>query len=217
MLGHGPLRVLLLCLVMGATAAAQSQTLPNGFMTTPFVYDPTVGDDFIIQIEKCGTNAIWGQSLDGAGAFAGLNGGNRYGDPANCSAATSPSFNNEFVPIVRLGYRVGVSQACLPLPPDPYQTNQTGASMTISGVIDPGGFFSIQKSGAVNAPETLDLASTNVGLGWDIGLTLGVATSPSVLVTPGVQVVNLDLTSPALTFLNGGVGLNLLTTAFPVP
>ena len=29
--------------------------------------------------------------------------------------------------------------------------------------------------------------------------------------------MNLDLTSPALTFLNGGVGLNLLTTAFPVP
>ena len=73
-------------------------------LTTPFVYDPSLGNDFVLQIDKCGTTISWGNYIDGIGAGAGLNGGNRYGDINACSTATSGFSNNEYVPIVMIEY-----------------------------------------------------------------------------------------------------------------
>ena len=86
-----------------ASGGPTSTFIPLG-LTTPFVYDPTTGNDFIIQIVKCGTNAIWGANMDGASGGAGTNGGNRYGFNGSCTATTSTFSNNEFVPIVRIDY-----------------------------------------------------------------------------------------------------------------
>ena len=77
--------------------------IPLG-LSAPFVYDPSTGNDFIIQLVKCGTTATWGATMDGASGTAGLNGGNRYGFNGSCTAVTSTFSNNEFVPIVRIDY-----------------------------------------------------------------------------------------------------------------
>lgn len=82
---------------------ASATWIPLG-LTNTFVYDPTLGEDFIIQIESCGLTASWGASLDGATGAAFAVGGNRYGDTASCGASVSTFSNNEFVPIVRLDY-----------------------------------------------------------------------------------------------------------------
>ena len=84
------------------TAAATSDWEPMG-LDTPFLYDPTQGD-FIFQIRKCGTNQTWGQSIFGSSGTVGANGGNRYGNTADCSAATSTFANNEFVPVIKIDY-----------------------------------------------------------------------------------------------------------------
>jgi hypothetical protein len=83
----------------GATAT----WIPIG-VTSPFTYDPTSGDDFILQIEKCGTNATLGVSLDGKTGSVGLNGGNRYGHVSDCAALTQSTNNNEYVPVIRIDY-----------------------------------------------------------------------------------------------------------------
>jgi hypothetical protein len=85
------------------SGGATSTWIPLG-VTSPFLYDPTLGNDFIIQLVKCGTIATWGTSLDGSSGGAGLNGGNRYGFNGSCTALTSTFSNNEYVPIVRIDY-----------------------------------------------------------------------------------------------------------------
>ncbi len=89
-----------------ASGGSTGTWIPLG-LTGSFTYDPTAGDDFVIQIEKCGTNATWGATMDGASGAAGVNGGNRYGDTTNCSAASSSFNNNEFVPIVKIDFSTG--------------------------------------------------------------------------------------------------------------
>lgn len=73
-------------------------------ITTPFLYDPTLGNDLVIQLEKCGTVTPWGQSIDGSSGTAGANLGNRYGSTTSCSAAMQNFNNNEYVPIVMIDY-----------------------------------------------------------------------------------------------------------------
>jgi hypothetical protein len=77
--------------------------MPFG-LDEPFYYDPTLGDDFILQIRKCSTISTWGQSIDGVTGSSGAVGGNRYGHLTDCSA-TSHSFNNdEFVPTILIDW-----------------------------------------------------------------------------------------------------------------
>lgn len=83
----------------GATAT----WVPMG-ITGRFIFDPRTGNDFIIQIEKCGTNTTWGTTMDGSSGSPGANGGNRYGDTSSCTATMSSFNNNEFVPVVRIDY-----------------------------------------------------------------------------------------------------------------
>jgi hypothetical protein len=76
--------------------------LPLG-LTGAFLYDPSGGNDFIVQIRKCGSGTLMGP-LDGQFAPGGTIGGNRYGHISNCAALTENFRNNEFVPIVRISY-----------------------------------------------------------------------------------------------------------------
>ncbi len=69
-----------------------------------FEYDPTQGNDFIIQIETCGAITPWGVALDGVSGPPGSVGGNRYGATTSCTATSHTFSNNEFVPVVKVAY-----------------------------------------------------------------------------------------------------------------
>lgn len=85
-------------------------------LTTPFVYDPSLGDDFVIELRTCSPVTSWGQSIDGGfGSGAGSVMGNRYGDTSNCAATSSGFQNNEYVPVVLIEYGPvgpGLSLSC---------------------------------------------------------------------------------------------------------
>ncbi|MBK9385643.1 MAG: PKD domain-containing protein [Planctomycetes bacterium] len=73
----------------------------------PFLYDPTSGNDFIVELRTPGTGPGTNPVLhatDGQTGAANANGGNRYGDTANASATNWTFSNNEFVPIVQIHY-----------------------------------------------------------------------------------------------------------------
>lgn len=84
-------------------APTNADWLPLG-MTVPFVYDRTIGNDFVLQIRTCGTGVVWGQSIFGATGSANSVGGNRYGDINSCTATAYAFNNNEYVPIIRIDY-----------------------------------------------------------------------------------------------------------------
>ncbi|NRA95896.1 MAG: PKD domain-containing protein, partial [Planctomycetes bacterium] len=47
---------------------------------------------------------VFGTSIHGQSGLAGVNGGNRYGDTANCASVTSTFQNNEYVPVIMIDY-----------------------------------------------------------------------------------------------------------------
>ncbi len=183
-------------------------------MTVPFTYDPSHGD-FVIQVEKCGGGTTWCALLDGVGGPAGSVAGNRYGHPSDCAASSSVFQNDLFVPVVRIGYVRGAHQPVLPLPPTPYQVNQPGAGLTLAGQPDPGGYDPIMRMSLPGVAESIDLWSANGGAPYDLGLVFGAAPVAMAHVTPGLQVVNLDLAHPGLVFFEGGLTPDLTSTAFP--
>ncbi len=73
-------------------------------LTDTFDYDPTTGNDLIIQIESCGPLTTWGANIAGVSGPPGTVGGNRYGHTSDCNANSSNLANNEFVPVVRVAY-----------------------------------------------------------------------------------------------------------------
>ncbi len=84
-------------------------------LTTPFVYDPSLGDDIVIELRTCNPVTSWGQFIDGASGGAGVNLGNRYGSTSDCMATMSTFQNNEYVPIVLIEYGPvgpGLSLSC---------------------------------------------------------------------------------------------------------
>jgi hypothetical protein len=95
---------------VAATGGAAAAWIPFG-LTTPFVFDPTSGHDFIVQIEKCATTTVWSAIMDGKSGLSGANGGNRYGNITDCTASSSSFNNDEFVPIVQITYTLGGSVA----------------------------------------------------------------------------------------------------------
>lgn len=132
-------------------------------------------------------------------------------------------FGSNFNPRIWNGtvfYELGLNPFCVsPRPPTEFTVNQPGSSLTISGLPDPGQFSPIVKSAIVGMPETLDLASTNVGNPYEVAVLLpGMAQGFSALgVTLGGQAININLGSPGLFYLNGGASPNLTTSAFPSP
>ncbi|MCA9321284.1 MAG: choice-of-anchor J domain-containing protein [Planctomycetes bacterium] len=87
-----------------ASGGPTATWIPMGLQSS-FQYDPTQGNDFIVQIEKCSTTSTWAAALDGATGGVGVVGGNRYGDTANCMATSHSFNNNEFVPIVLITWQ----------------------------------------------------------------------------------------------------------------
>jgi hypothetical protein len=94
----------------------------------------------------------------------------------------------------------------LPTSAPEYQVNQAGASLDVDGTLSTP-CAPILSSFPAGSSHTLNLNSTNVGLFWDIGLTIpepSVPLSAGGFGTPGGQIVNLNLVAPSLTFLNLG-------------
>ncbi|MBL8898190.1 MAG: PKD domain-containing protein [Planctomycetes bacterium] len=73
----------------------------------PFVYDPSLGRDLIVEVRTPGAGAgnPLLHSLDGASAPSGTNGGNRYGNTSSAFASVATFASNEFVPVVRVHYQ----------------------------------------------------------------------------------------------------------------
>lgn len=74
-------------------------------LTGSFTYDPSTGNDFIVQIRKTGTNLPWGTALDAASGASNPSGGNRYGHTTDASAQTDNFNNTDFIPVIRVTYR----------------------------------------------------------------------------------------------------------------
>jgi PKD repeat protein len=91
--------------------AGQGGGAPNAWSVSisgaPFVYDPTQGRDFILELRTPGAgggNPLL-HALDGEGGARGTVGGNRYGNTASAFATTATFASDEFVPIVRVHYQ----------------------------------------------------------------------------------------------------------------
>lgn len=69
-----------------------------------FIFDPTLGQDFVVELRTCGVNQQWPGAVDGQSGPVLLNGGNRYGVTTNCIATISNTQNNEFVPVILVEY-----------------------------------------------------------------------------------------------------------------
>jgi hypothetical protein len=80
-----------------------------------------------------------------------------------------------------------------------YQSNSVLATLTIDGV-----YGTSYSAATINVPingvATLALSSTNAGMPWELGFGLAplLSTSSGALVTPGGQMLNLDLADPSL-------------------
>ena len=200
-----------------ASGGATATWIPLG-LTGSFTYNPALGNDFVIQIEKCGTNATWSNFMDVAIGAAGSIGGNRYGHLSDCAATSSTFSNNEWVPIVKIDYTSSGAGT-----PQTYSVNSPEASFSIDcissnpfapGVVSVSQFSTV----AVLAESSL------VGLPWELAYTL----SPTVpagggatVFAPG-EILNLGLFDPTLSFLNNSfatpwVGVPIaLEPGFPV-
>jgi len=147
------------------TAVAPLTWIPMG-LDEPFLYDPTLGNDFVLQIRKCGTISSWGASIDGSTGSPLLNGGNRYGHTSDCSAAVSTSQNNEFVPVIKFDW--------IPTGPSMAITQMVAGQLTDFEFqfVDPGGLIFIRWSTAGPGPT-----STVVG---DLLLSEPIQAAPTV-------------------------------------
>jgi hypothetical protein len=154
-----------------ASGGTTATWVPMG-LTGQFMYDPSLGNDFVVQIEKCGSTTTWGTTLDGPSGGAGLIKGNRYGDDTNCTATISTFSNNEFVPVIKIDYlednRLSIAQS-----------GPGVGDLTVSLVsISPG------------ASEGFTLITS------DVAATVG--SGPLLGIYPDLQTWNLLLTQPML-------------------
>ncbi len=82
--------------------------IPLG-LTAPFVYDPALGLDLILDLAKCGNGTQWATaSLDTRSGPGTTVGGNRYGNISSCAApgrSSSGFVAGDFVPIIRIAWQ----------------------------------------------------------------------------------------------------------------
>ena len=190
-------------------SGGSSATWMSFGLTTPFIFDPAQGKDFIVQIEKCGTTAMWATNIDGKTGVAGVNGGNRYGSTTDCAAAVRNFNNNEYVPVIRISY------VPANVPPQ-YQVNQANCALDFDGAL--GGPFAYSNiSRCAFAPVTANVG-VPAALGHDIALQIGapIAANAGAFTLPDGQLFNLDITNPTMMFLYGGAWLAPLPSAGPV-
>lgn len=107
------------------------------------------------------------------------------------------------------------SNACGPVGPPPspqYQVNQPRSALTVDGLVGTAQ-SPATKSACTNATVTMAFSSTLVGSPWDVALGSRplLSATGGAFQTAGGQIVNVDLTDPAIFFMNSGnIALNLL-------
>jgi len=106
-----------------------------------------------------------------------------------------------------------------------WQVNQPGAALSANNATSDV-YAPLRAAACVNETVTITANSSNFGMPWDVGYAVGApgrAASAGGITVPGGQIVNLDLTAPSLSYLNGfsftspfGAALSLPLTS-PVP
>ncbi len=116
-------------------------------------------------------------------------------------------------------YSVGTTPACsLPRPAYEYQYNQSGASLAMDGLPEPGPSVPVRVQTINFEPHTLNLRSNSALPFFDLGITpqsAPIGRSQGALATPNQQTINLDLAAPGLLFALGGVTPNLMSLSLP--
>ncbi len=164
-------------------------------LTTPFNYDPTLGRDFLVQLEKCTTTTSLGIPLDASVGAVGTNGGNSYGNTGICLAPTRSTSNNESVPIIKIDYVLGNQR---------WQPNSPPCSLDLNGLTPPactGGPIALTT--CVSAPVVANINTTLTGNPFDLLFTAvpAVPSNAGGFQTPGGQHLNLNFADPSFTAL----------------
>lgn len=104
------------------------------------------------------------------------------------------------IPNVRIGYTT-------PNLPPLWELNSPASALDVDGVttISPYALSPGNRHQCVGSLSNANLASTNVGLGWDLafGIAAPVPAGGGAVATPGGQLFNLDFADPTLGFLLG--------------
>ena len=93
-----------------------------------------------------------------------------------------------------------------------WQENRSTAHLDIDGLAS-SQFAPIDALKCIDEPGTVNFASVNVGMPWELALSLqpGVPLGGGGQLTPGLQVVNVDMTDPAHIFVFGQAYTNAFT------
>ncbi|MCA9321254.1 MAG: hypothetical protein KDB53_10995, partial [Planctomycetes bacterium] len=126
-----------------------------------FSYDPSTGNDLIIQIEKCNPSTVWGASMDCVSGIAGSVLGNRYGNIASCSATAHTISGNEFVPIIRISYATSSSDdlavATITAPVDtPSDCGRLATNETVTATLINLGMITVPAATSITMAYSID-------------------------------------------------------------
>lgn len=209
----------------GATSAWVSLDLSE-----PFVYDPTTGQDFIVEIEKCGAGIPWSVAMDGISLPTGTGGGNRYGHTSSCTSLTqsSASATTDVVPILRIDYEP-VTNTFGAVTAFPYRED---FDLLAGGTVLPQGWENmvgdgedapndwIVQSGPTPTVSTGPSADHTTGLGNYVYVEDSVSDNPIIAMTSPVFDLS-GLAQPRLSFWlhsqNAGVANSLSIGVFVMP
>ncbi len=195
--------------VITASAGTTANWIQFG-LTTPFTFNPGLGQDLVVQVEKCSSASAQFQ-LDAISGASGTVGGNSYGNTSACTAASRSTSYNETCPIIKVDY----SQNLTPN----WQLNSPQCDMNINGVQNSacsGGPIAVNicpgQSGTVNLSTSLTFPP------FDLLVTLGqpVPLGGGGFTTTHGQIVNMNLADPTLFLLNGGAFQPLPSFSLPV-
>ncbi len=197
--------------------------VPLGIQNT-FIYNPTLGNDFLVDIKRCGAGTPWthptfaGNVLDAKGPTTPIR-MRRYSLTATtaCTTGLAPTTNqSDFCAVLLVSYYpVGSPQA-------EWQVNTANASFDLDG-----NGFNRPCGGAIdvtrysNQPINANLNSALLGNPWDLafGFGFGVPASAGGFTLANGDVVNVDLLS-APSFLLGltfAVPFSATTLPFALP
>ncbi|MCA9321989.1 MAG: hypothetical protein KDB53_14705, partial [Planctomycetes bacterium] len=161
------------------SGGATAPFIPIGFDAgASFIFDPTAGNDFIIQVRKCGTIASWGVTMDGAN----LANATRYGHSSSCTATVSTFSNPTFCPIAELTWQPVV------LAPDDIQVQDVTAPVTGVNACTPLSVFEIVTATLRNAGANPIVGGTQIPVSYTIDGGVNVTSeifTPAVTLNPG--------------------------------
>lgn len=195
-------------------------------LQVPFRYDPSLGNDLLIEVVSCAPGGL-ALPIDAASGAFGTVGGTRYGDTASCTAPfwTFSHPTNEVAPIVGVHYQP-VPGGCPGYIAPEWQRNDPGATLALDGVStnDPSG--PVRAERCTGELQLVEIMSTAPSLPCElvVGFLPPLAASAGAVRTAGNQVFHLDLADPNFTRVFGGFPVLLdpagrlgLPAAWPVP